>query len=130
MRQQLTRFFYGRYGTDQLSVFLILFYFVFRSLSMFLDFSIFVLIPISALIFAYYRIFSKNIGARQQENQKYLAITAPYWDKFNFFLLSVKDKRHRYFRCPHCKLRLRAPVGKGTIEITCSSCREKFKEKT
>ncbi len=130
MRKFFHQFAYGRYGTDQLSIFLVLGYFFLRGLSVLLNLTPFILIAVSMLVFAYYRIFSRNIIARQQENQKYLKYTAPYWDKFNFFILSHKDKTHRYFRCPNCNLRLRAPRNKGKIQVTCRQCQEKFQKET
>lgn len=130
MRKKLYEFSYGRYGTDQLSIFLIIFYFLLRTLSLTLHATILIYLAVPAVVFAYYRIFSRNISARQQENQKYLQYTAPYWDKFNFFIHNLRDKEHRYFRCPKCRQRLRVPRNKGTVKINCSKCNCSFQEKT
>lgn len=126
MQKYFYQFLQGRYGTDQFSIFLLLSYFFLRGLSVVLNLVILIFISIFTLVWAYYRIFSRNIIARQQENQKYLRYTAPYWDKFNFFILSHKDKEHRYFRCPNCQQRLRTPRDKGKIHITCSTCHHTF----
>ncbi len=32
--------------------------------------------------------------------------------------------------CPRCRTRLRLPAGKGTLKVTCNSCRHTFKVKT
>ena len=40
------------------------------------------------------------------------------------------DKTHKYFSCPKCKARLRAPRGKGRLRITCRTCGEVFEKKT
>lgn len=130
MRKFLYQFAYGRYGIDQLSIFLVFSYFFLRSISLVYDLVFLILLAVAVLVWAYFRIFSRNITARQQENQKYLKYTAPYWDKFNFFVLSIRDKNHRYFRCPYCHLRLRAPRNKGKIQVTCTKCQKIFYEKT
>jgi transcription elongation factor Elf1 len=31
----------------------------------------------------------------------------------------IKDKEHRYFKCPNCGQYLRVPKGKGKIHINC-----------
>lgn len=130
MKQKFDQFVYGRYGIDQLSFFLIFSYLVMRCLSFFLPGIFFIYSGILLLVIANYRVFSRNVIQRQRENQKYLEYTAPYWDKFNFLLLSFKDKNHSYFRCPDCGLRLRAPKNKGKIQVTCSSCHSIFTKNT
>ena len=42
----------------------------------------------------------------------------------------LKDRQHRYYKCPKCRQSVRVPRGKGKISITCPRCREKFIRKT
>ena len=62
-----------------------------------------------------FRCFSRNIYKRRQENRRFV----------NFFT-RLRDRQHRYFRCPGCKQRVRVPRGKGKISIRCPKCGCKF----
>ena len=37
---------------------------------------------------------------------------------------------YKYFKCPNCKQQLRAPRGRGKIEVTCQKCHTVFRTKT
>lgn len=123
----IRRFMQGRYGSDQLNMVLILSVVVLSVLNNLL----YVLIGSSFLygflsflysaivLFVFFRMFSRNIVRRQAENQQWLN-----------FLARLKDRNHRYFRCPHCKQRVRVPRHKGKISIRCPRCGEKFIRKT
>lgn len=74
--------------------------------------------------YAYFRILSKNIYKRVQENKKYLGaikITKTRWQQ---------RKTHKFYRCPKCKTWLRVPKGRGKITITCVKCSNKFEKRT
>jgi ribosomal protein L37AE/L43A len=79
----------------------------------------FMLISYGFLAWAIFRMLSKNVYKRYEENRKYLR-----------FLDRWKDKEHRYYDCPKCKQTVRVPRGKGKISITCPTCKEKFVKKT
>ena len=78
-----------------------------------------------AIIYAYFRAFSKNIARRQAENNWYInEIELPLRSYLN------RDrKNYAYFKCPTCKQVLRAPKGRGKIRVTCSRCTSKFEKK-
>ena len=38
-------------------------------------------------------------------------------------------KMYAIFKCPNCKQKLRAPRGRGKIQVTCSKCRTQFIKK-
>jgi hypothetical protein len=71
------------------------------------------------MIWAIFRMLSRNTYKRYQENRKFLQFTG-----------RMKDREHRYFDCPKCRQMVRVPRGKGKISITCPRCREKFVKKT
>ncbi len=85
--------------------------------------------------------FSKNYQKRYYENQKFLTFTAPARKVFGNILNKIKrliskakyDKEQRkhyaIFKCPTCKQKLRAPKGRGKIQVTCSSCHNQFIKK-
>ena len=42
----------------------------------------------------------------------------------------MKDREHRYFKCPSCGQQMRVPRGKGRITVHCRSCGATFEEKS
>lgn len=91
------------------------------------------LIAYALFLFSYYRLFSKKIYLRSNENQKFMLLKMKWQKKFkqqkNKF---KKRKEYTYFRCsnPDCKQQLRAPKKRGTIKVTCSKCKNVFIKKT
>ncbi len=79
----------------------------------------------------FFRVFSRNVSKRQAENTRYLYRR----QKIESRLFSWKEqwknrKAYKYFKCPKCKQRIRAPRHKGKIRVTCSKCGDVFITKT
>ena len=133
MRDKFNIFMQGRYGVDELSRFtmgvalalIILTMFVNivnRSVGSVLDF-----LGIAAIVYAYFRIFSRNIQQRYAENQKYLQMTSKLRLRFNKEKNLMKQRKtHHIYACPGCGQKIRIPRGKGKIEIECPKCHTKF----
>ena len=118
MRQKFEKFMQGRYGIDHFSRFLLVGALVCILLSGLLRASALNYVSWILLIWMYYRMFSKNIRKRCEEERMYM---------------DTKEKVVRFckvYRCPHCRQKIRVPRGKGKIEITCPSCRSKFIKRT
>ena len=117
------RFMQGRYGSDKLNTLILIIGLMASILQLFMPIYwlrlVFMLISYIFLFFAMFRMFSRNVYKRYEENRKYLR-----------FLDKLKDKEHRYFDCPRCRQAVRVPKGKGKIAITCPKCKEKFIKKT
>ena len=123
----------GRYGVDDFSRFimgvaltLIILTMVVtmfnRNVGSILDF-----LGIAAIVYAYFRIFSRNIQQRYAENQKYLQVTSKFRLRFNKEKnLMIQRKTHHIYSCPGCGQKIRIPRGKGKIEIECPKCHTKF----
>ncbi|HBA62241.1 MAG TPA: hypothetical protein DCZ20_00110 [Lachnospiraceae bacterium] len=127
MKEKLRRFMYGRYGMDQFSRFLITISLIGFILSLLTGREIFYLIGVLALIYTYFRVFSKNRNKRIAENQKYWQMTNRFrtsWERFKRD--SAQRKTHHIYKCPTCSQKIRVPRGKGRIEITCPKCGTKF----
>lgn len=121
----------GRYGVDQLSMLLIITSIIFSISSRFIDNGIISIIFMGTAILAYYRIFSRNITKRYQENNKLLKVWNPIKNKFNKRIKRVKNSRdYRHFKCPSCSQTLRVPRGKGKVSITCPKCKTGIIKKT
>lgn len=139
MRQRFMRFMQGRYGVDDFSRFLSMSVivlwilslviniparhsFIFASISSFISFVVW-----ACLIVMIYRMFSKNIQKRYQENQKFLLYKSRFMQKMK---RAKTDKNHRIFSCPNCKQKIRVPRNKGKIAIRCPKCSIEFIKRT
>ncbi len=130
IRQALARFMSGRYGGDQLNLFLIVVYVVLYVLSLILRWPVLNLLTLVLLIIAFFRMLSRNIDRRRAENTKFLQITRPVLRNFKTLRVRVSDRDHRYFKCPNCGQQMRVPRGKGRITVHCRSCGATFEEKS
>ena len=121
----LRRFMAGRYGTDKLNMAILAAALVgmligglgARFLTPWLVICTY--LSEALLIWSIFRTYSRNIKARRRENTRWLG-----------FCSRIKDRRNRYFRCPRCRQMVRVPRGKGTINIRCPKCGERFIKKT
>jgi len=120
----LKRFMTGRYGVDQLSWVILGVYFIISIVARILNNRILDVFGIVALGILIYRMLSKNISARYQENMKFLNTWNPIKRKVNNRIQRIKDlKYYKYYKCSNCKQVLRVPRGKGKISITCPKCK-------
>lgn len=127
MRERLQRFMMGRYGMDAFSKFLIIVWFVLWGIDLFINSGILSLLSIGLLIYMYYRMFSRNIQKRYQENVKYLNIKNRLLSKLRSEKSIMKQRKtHHIYKCPTCKQKIRIPKGKGRICITCPKCKTEF----
>lgn len=137
----------GRYGFDAFGQFLIIASAVIILLSNFIHLRFVYLAGLALLIYAYFRIVSRNIYKRQKENQKYLAIRAKFsrkksggsvnnWQQGNTGYGQGaaggrnENAQYNFYRCRNCGQTVRVPKGKGTIKITCPSCGNSFVDRT
>lgn len=123
---------YGRYGSDELNIGLlvtaVIVSLLHSILTLFLGGSRVFATVVSPLLYLLilgllglnlFRALSRNIYARQKENRRFRQA----WTR-------LKDRKNRYFRCPKCKQMVRVPRKKGRISIRCPKCGEKFIRKT
>ena len=121
---------YGRYGSDQLSFFLLVVYIVLILLSGLPHLEVLSWLALSVLLWDLFRMFSRNPARRRAENAKFLKIAGPAIQWFRLRRTIHKDREHCYFKCPNCGQQLRVPRGKGKITVTCRSCGATFEEKS
>lgn len=125
LREKFARFMYGRYGVDELGRTLLYVLLGMVVISMFVKGSFINILIWITLIFAYYRMFSKNHAQRWAENQKYLQLKNRIMMKFRGGAVQT-DREHRIFQCPTCGQKVRVPRGKGKISIHCPKCQNDF----
>lgn len=131
MKEKLIRFMQGRYGVDAFSKFILGLAFAFIILSMLFTGGFFSFLSTLLLIYCYFRIFSKNISKRYQENMVYLKYQNKVLSKFRKTQSEMKQRKtHHIYRCPSCKQKIRVPKGRGKIAIRCPKCNTEFIKKS
>jgi predicted RNA-binding Zn-ribbon protein involved in translation (DUF1610 family) len=121
-------FMYGRNGMDQLNLALMGFVLALDLVTMLLQRRLAVLsgvlywVAIGLWILVLFRLFSKNLYKRREENSKFLNLAWRVKSQHNGAKARHADKAHKYFTCKSCKTICRVPVGKGKIVITCPKC--------
>lgn len=120
----------GRYGVDALNKCLLVVALVFAFISMF-TWRIFYLLGMCAIVYAYFRMFSRNYEKRYRENRGFLnaknRIVAFFQRKKN---MMKQRKTHHIYKCAKCKQKIRIPKGRGKIIVTCPKCKFEFQKKS
>jgi len=130
IREKFQRFMYGRYGSDKFNIFLMFASLILLILSWFFG-KIFYAAALILLVYAYYRMFSRNYAKRYAENDKYMSMTRSIRNAFSRYKkMWAQRKTHKFFKCPGCKQQIRVPKGHGRIQITCPKCRATFEKTT
>ncbi len=134
MRNWLNRVMSGRYGSDQLGRMLSIVVCVLIVVALIgqSTWLVYLWYPaLALLIYNYYRMLSRNLYKRQQENQWYLDKTSRIRSRFRTRRDQFRQRQdYKFFTCPKCNTTVRVPKGKGTINITCPKCREQFTRKS
>jgi|LFRM01.2.fsa_nt_gb hypothetical protein len=131
MKAWLQRFMLGRYGYDDLSHFSTIFAVILSLISLFTRWRVLTLLALILLSFSTFRIYSRNIEKRAQENYAFLRVKGKLSRSFNQIKLQWDQRKtHRFYRCPACKQQLRVPRGKGHLIIHCPKCKTSFEKKT
>ncbi|MEE1240093.1 MAG: zf-TFIIB domain-containing protein [Acutalibacteraceae bacterium] len=131
-RYRLMQFMSGRYGTDETFFVLFTIAVILSVANIFIRFisvrlyTVIQLIIYALIIFALFRMFSRNTEKRRKEN---------YWVKEKLSFLKRKkdfhnqkkaDIMHVYKKCPACKAVLRLPRRVGVHTTVCPKCGKEF----
>lgn len=141
----------GRYGlrglSDHMQILLVAVYFLLAIVNVFARSRIVGALEMLVLIYTLFRVFSKNIPARENENRIVTAWGYKIRDAFRFREANAqrrkdrraerkaqravqkerrKDKEHIYRECPECGATLRLPRKKGKHSVLCPRCGNKF----
>lgn len=132
LRERLRRWMAGRYSTiDALYRFLSTAAMVLILLALVLRLPLLDWIALALLIYAWYRLLSRDIARRAAENAAFVR-----WQQQ--VLGAVRQRRVRwaqrrlylYCRCPACRQQVRVPRGHGRVAITCPKCHTEFVKKS
>ena len=128
------QFMAGRNGNDELNRFLLAVDMVLILLSVIFSRGIGrILSPIALVLlgFTYYRMLSRDLIRRSDENARYLRIRERVLSALRVRKEQwVQRKDYKFFVCPACKATLRVPKGRGKIKIVCRKCGNSFMGKS
>lgn len=130
VRGFLSRLMAGRYGTDQLNTTLIFLYVALYLISILTRWTVLYWVALVVVFVTLFRAFSRQVERRRAENIRFLQLVRPLQRRLKNFSTRLRDRDHRYFRCPNCKQQMRVPRGKGRITVHCRSCGATFEEKS
>ena len=134
MRQRFAKWMMGRNGMDALNRLLSVLTLILLIVSMFVHgYAARILwsLAVLGLIVVYFRMLSRNVYRRQQENGAYLRQRYKVTSAWHGAVDRWHQRRdYRFCKCPSCRTRLRVPRGKGKINIVCRKCGTSFQRKT
>ena len=121
----------GRYGVDSLSRFLSVVLLAFIVIGVFIRIPFSGMITFAILAVLYWRMFSRDIPKRYEENQKFLQIRDKLLGRFSNFGSNMSQlKDYHIYKCPRCNQKIRIPRGKGHIMVRCPRCGYEFHKKS
>lgn len=129
-RNALIRFFSGRRGMDQLSVALLILSIVLSLIAPMAGLGILATLSTAAWVYALFRTLSRNIPAREKENQWFLSKYTPVASNVKQARVRFKNRKiYLYYRCPNCRAWLKLPRNIGEKTVTCGKCQATFRKK-
>ena len=121
----------GRRGPDDLATFCVNLAIVVVIVNLFARTSWLGWVALALIVYAMFRIQSKNLGSRARENEAFLHALGPArpWVQ-NPRAAWTELRTYKHARCGSCKQRVRVPRGKGKLRVTCPRCGTKFEVKS
>lgn len=134
MRERFARFMVGRNGYDQLNAFLAVLGLILALLGVIVSGkagTVLFIAVTALLVYMYFRMLSRNLARRREENGKYIRFKYKVSAKLRGYKERwVQRKDYKFFTCPSCRTTLRVPRGHGKIKIVCSKCGVSFTGKS
>ena len=128
-RNSLSKFFYGRNGPDTITTVLTWVSLGLALVGIFVPGVVgyvFLGLYLLCLAYIFFRMLSRNVYARQKENQAFQRFFKRIGNWFRLQKQKWKDKDHVYRKCPSCGSQLRLPKKKGNHTVRCPRCRKEF----
>ena len=127
----LSNFMTGRYGTDQLSLALLILGMILTVLGSLFKIPWLTILSYLPFLLCLFRIFSRNVNKRRMENNKFFKLWFPIKQWFSRLRHRMKyEKNYRFYKCPKCKILVKVPRNRGKIKIKCPKCSAEFVKKT
>ena len=129
-KERIANFMIGRYGVDRLYYFLLAVCSILIVINVFVSSLVLSILELALFAYSIFRVMSKNIYKRQQENEKFIKIADKPKKFINLQKCKKRDKdTHVYRKCPSCKNNLRLPKEKGEHTVVCPCCKHRFSVK-
>lgn len=125
MLNWISRFMAGRYGFDRLGQVLAIAAAAVLILARIFASGMLAIIAYVLAAVCIYRMLSKCIVIRANENRKFSQLCAAVGA-----YMRRDRKKYKYFRCPKCHSTAKVPRGKGKIAIRCRFCGDEFIRKS
>lgn len=123
----LSKILAGRCGFDGLNKFIFAVYVALMAVNLFFQ-NRWVYLAIWLLfLLLLLRMFSKNLAARQRENNRFMRLAYKLRCQKQQQSSRRADTTHVYKKCPHCKATVRLPRKKGRHLVDCPRCGREFK---
>lgn len=125
-RYRIIQFMSGRYGPDETFFIVFAVSVVLSLVNIFLRSVILQLLIYTLVIYAIFRMFSRNIEQRRKENAWVTGKLGFLKRKGELHRQRRNDKFHVYKKCPSCKAILRLPRRVGVHRTVCPKCGREF----
>ncbi|MBR7132304.1 MAG: hypothetical protein IKD04_02085 [Clostridia bacterium] len=125
-RYRLMRLMSGRYGTDKLFYGIFAVAMVLSFINLFIRSILLQLVVYALVVFAVFRMLSRNIEARRRENAYFCEKLNFLKRRRDFYNQKKADRCHVYKKCPECKAVLRLPYRPGVHKTACPRCGKEF----
>ena len=117
----------GRNGPDDLYYLTSAVSMILMLVNVFVNSLIITIVYASLFGYSIFRVLSKNVYKRGEENAKFISLRARTFGFFKLLWDMWRDRKtHIYKKCPHCKKTLRLPKRKGDHTVKCPCCGERF----
>ncbi|MBQ0092721.1 MAG: hypothetical protein KBS45_05285 [Clostridiales bacterium] len=126
LRETVARFLYGRNGPDKLYSVCLIASIILMFVNLFVKNVVLEIISFLLLSYAIFRLLSRNVYKRQEENRKFLRLCTRVRNWFSTTKSRLTDRSHAYRKCPNCKSQLRLPRKKGKHTVRCPRCSATF----
>jgi len=124
LKWKLYRFMQGRNGRDEFAKVVFYVSLILYLVGAFLRIDLLCLVAYLLLAYYFFRVLSKNLYARREENRKFVTYMETMRIKYE------QRKDYKIFKCKGCGRNIRVPRGKGKIEVTCPMCGKKTIHRT
>ena len=127
IRRWFRQFMVGRRGPDALAAAAVTLALVLSLVNMFAKASWISLVGGALVVYAVWRMLSRDVATRAREDDAFMRRIAPLRRFASNPKAAVAEARqYRHATCPSCGQGVRVPRGKGKLRVTCPRCGTRF----
>ncbi|NLW53139.1 MAG: hypothetical protein GXY87_07270 [Tissierellia bacterium] len=131
MKEKILKFFSGRYGGDELTKFITYVVLAILIVRIFMPSDLLYVVALVLIVFANFRVLSKDFVKRRAENQWFLTKTSGLKNTYTKYKNRIFGKDgYKYFECSGCKSELKVPKKRGKVKVRCPKCNTEMIKRT